>query len=238
MQYFLIMLMLMAESLYAGGVEGKKQLLFSTFEHSYLSKISEAILTQAYTELGYSVKYIELPAERGLIEVNKGGTDGETHRKSGLIADGYPNLVQIPVKITWTNLNAFASRKDIKINGWDSLQNYNFGILNGQKIIEHKTKNLKNRTVFNTQEQGIKAVGDGHFDLFVLPELSGLNILKNSPYKNKVTLVDPPIDTVELFHYLGKKNKNIVPLITTKLQELEKKGVIDSINKKFAAEIK
>lgn len=63
------------------------------------SRVSQAVMKEAYKQLDISVSITELPAERALIESNAGRSDGEVNRIDDLEAN-YPNLVRVPVSVT------------------------------------------------------------------------------------------------------------------------------------------
>ncbi|WP_027709162.1 hypothetical protein [Zooshikella ganghwensis] len=60
------------------------KLTITGVENMYLTKISEPILVEAYTHLGFEVEIKLAPAERALAEANSGRFDGDLNRKIGL----------------------------------------------------------------------------------------------------------------------------------------------------------
>ncbi len=81
----------------------------------------------------------------------------------------------------------------------------------------------------------------GRVEVAVTDKFKGLSILsdlKNSGEDiRKIVMLEPQIFPIKLYHYLHKKNENLIPKITTSLQEMEKEGVIkekfDSILSQF-----
>ena len=211
-----------------------KELVFSTFEKSYISRISEKVLRIAYKQMGYEIKFLALPPERGLVQANTGATDGDTHRKEDLEKDLYPNLIQVPVAINKANMVAFSKRNDITLKGWESLRSYKFGILRGQKFTEAKTAGMT-KTFFVDAEKAIFAVGSGSMDLVVLTEMTGVEIIKQANYFGIIKVLQPPFGTLKLFHYLHKKHQDLIPQLTSILKQMEASGEIEKVYQELAA---
>ena len=203
----------------------------SVIEKSALSAFSEKVLTLAYKNIGYDLTFKEYPLERGLIEANAGRVDGEAHRKASL-ETLYPNLRQIPVVLVSTRTCLFTTKKDLKFSDWESLRPYHFGILRGQKDVELKTQGMK-RELLTNQQQAIDTVGKNHLDFVLLPEFTGKEYLKKSSYKDTIKMLEPALQTQQLFHYLHKNQEKLIPRITEALKKMEKEGEITKIQKEF-----
>ena len=71
-----------------------KTLTISTVPGIREFAIGKDILAQAYTLLGYKVRFKDLPGRRALASANKGLTDGDIARIPGTEKD-YPNLIPV-----------------------------------------------------------------------------------------------------------------------------------------------
>ncbi len=224
----LVCMLFLASTVYA-----EKVLYFSAVEGSVIDNfIFEKILTEGYQRIGIKVKKKYYPMERALKSSNLGKTDGEMARIKG-ISDKYENLVIIPVVVLTTGIVAF-SMKDASVSkGWKSLTPYKVVIQRGMKIVEKNAKkhNWKFKSLTHT-EQLFKTLVVGRYDVAVtdlLKGLSSLNKLKATTKGNKfqnIKLIEPALFEVKLYHYLHKKNKDLIPKITTALMEMEKEGLI------------
>jgi len=72
----------------------------------------------------------------------------------------------------------------------------------------------------------------GRFDIDVLPEITELSIVKENQAK-QVNIQGKRLIRVALYHYLHKKNKRLLPKITTVLQEMKARGRIEDIRAKY-----
>ncbi len=184
-----------------------------------------SILEEAYSKLGYTVEFKSLQDELALKKSNKGEMDGEMVRVVG-IEKKYPNLIPIRVPYLIAE-NLLFAREDWskKINEWDDLipivkDKGDIGLRAGLKKGEHEL-NSRNIpfTIFNTNKDALKMLSQGKIDLVYEERLTGAAILKKLGIKN-VKVIDPPLDSVALYHYVHKSNRHIVPKLEQAFREI------------------
>ena len=206
--------------------EEQKVMTFSTVQGSALGLVSADILREAYRRNGMQIKVLEVPAKRGLHNANLGIYDGEVMRIAG-IPKAYPNLITVPHFVNVMEGVAFSKNKQIQIQGWASLKPYKIGVVRGMKFAENGTVGM-DRDLVNNPVQLFKMLNRGRLDIVVLSRMSSLGALKVSGVKG-VYVLSPPLVKINLYHYLHKKHKDLVPQISKTLEELEKEGVIQKI---------
>ncbi len=196
---------------------------------SETSLIAFSILSSAYKKLDIQLEYVEYPGKRAAIMANSGKTDGDTMRIKGFDKD-FPNLVMVPVPVIAIEWMAIATDPTIEINGWKSLAPYTIGIRLGIKKTEIATKGMKVDKV-NQYESIVKKVSFGRNDIGVLPKITALIHLKKSGLAN-VKILEPPVDTTPLYHYLYKDNRHLVDGIAQALKEMKSSGETEKIMQK------
>ena len=120
------------------------KIVLSTNNHSDTPLYHQAnkIMTVALKKLGYKLKIRTLPNKRSLLWANSGITDGELFRVSKLDLKQLPNLQQVTEPL-FTIDQSVLSKKDIKVDGWDSMENYSIAYERGTTFIEEKENMFK-----------------------------------------------------------------------------------------------
>lgn len=198
-------------------------------EASPVTEVAEKVMTEAYRRLGLTLQVKPLPGERALQSANDGLMDGELYR-GGDIAQTYTNLVKIPVVIATVDFVVFAKDKTLPVRAWKDLAPYTVGYKRGIKTIEVNLPNgTKSEPVMAT-EQAFKKLDTGRNDAVVAVRLTGLLALKELGIKN-ITILDPPLQSLQLFHFLHVKKKGLADRLTATLQQMEREGVMKSIQR-------
>lgn len=190
----------------------------------------DEVATEAFRRIGIQLQTALLPAERGLKQSNRGLVDGEMSRIKGLDKK-YPNLVRVPEKIMDWEFVSFSYQSVSLKNGWSDLSGKLVAYINGWKILERnipssaeitKTANVdelfnllrKKRTDFTVYERWA-----GHYRLHQL-------------MMNDVKELKPPLAVKEMFIYLHKKHRSIIPKLSSALSAMKKDGSYQKLVKK------
>lgn len=195
--------------------------------------IAERVLQEAYRRLGMSIGVIKVPGERSLFSADHGQVDGELYRKLGMERE-YPNLRIVPVPLLTYEIVIFTLGTTFVVNGWDSLRPFTIGFVKGIKIIEQNTQGMKLEPTA-TMRQAFLKMTLGRSDIVVANRNSGLSVLKEMKLQ-EVKVLEPPLATFPVFHYLHKKHEALIPKLTTVLQQMQKEKVIEKIQKAVMAE--
>lgn len=190
-------------------------LVFAISEGSRLQDISTQVLREAYQGIGYDIRILRLPNKRALLTSNLGvEVDGEVSRVEGVEAR-FESLIRVPVAINYIDGVAFSKRDDIAINGWDSLKPYSLVVVRGvifveQNLTDHKL-DYHEVSLFT---HAIKMLQAGRSDVAILPRVNGLDAIRSS----MITDIKPRgkvLTRVALYHYLHRKNADLLPELTT-----------------------
>ena len=189
---------------------------------------SEVILREAYRRIGINLVIKKYPAERALKLANQGKVDGEVQRINGIAAK-YPNLIQVHPKINFIEGVVFSKSVTFDVKGWESLRPYRIGIIRGIKFAERNTAGMKVLPAGNYATL-FKMLDRKRFDIIVSPSLNGRYQMLQAGVKGLREL-PPPIMRFDLFHYLHKKNKALLPRISKVLQSMRESGDLKKIRR-------
>lgn len=203
-----------------------EQILTFSLLNDPVSKVSLKVLQEAYKNIDVEIQYIDFPSERALVESNNGRIDGEVNRIQG-VNQQYSNLIMIPVVVNKIEGTVFSKNVTIPIAGWESLKPYKIGLRRGTKFAEQGTQGMDVQVVKDNRSLFLM-LDKGRFDIAVVDRLSGLAQIKKLHLK-EVTVMGPPLATINLYHYLHKKHSALVPAITEALQKMETEGRIKTI---------
>ena len=182
----------------------------------------DLVTKDAMRRIGITLKSIHLPAERGLKNANAGIEDGEMSRISGL-SKFYPNLIQVPEPIMQWEFVVFSKKKLDLSNGWDSLNSYNIGFVNGWKIIEGSVPKLAISTRVRNIEQLFTLLEKDRVDLIIYERWAGLQYIKEHGL-NSIKLQSPVLAKRDMYIYLHKKHAKLVPLLSQSLKTIKQDG--------------
>ena len=224
----LLTLLVMADPVY-----GQQSLVLSS-TRNLLAVVSGKVVAEAYQRLGIKVHIDTFPAGRSLIMSNSGDVDGEVYRVKGM-EKTYENLVMVPVAVNKVEVVVFAKDVTFSVTGWDSLKPYSIGIRRGSTFVEKKTKGMKVKPVTKI-EQLFLMLDLGRNDVIVTSRLAGLKAMKELKIKG-IHLLEPPLATKNVYHYLHKKNAHLLPDIKKVLQDMENEGRIKDIRKQAISEL-
>lgn len=191
----------------------------------------DLVAKKAFSRIGYTLKTVKLPAERGLKNVNAGIEDGELFRIKGM-EKLYPNLVRVPEKIIDMEFVAFSQQQIDITNGWPSLSPYSISFVNGWKIYEKNVPKQAEITKVRNAEHLFLMLIKKRTDIILYERWGGLLYLKNKQ-TNTIKMLLPPLAKKEMFIYLHKKHKKLVPRLTAALKQMKQDGSYNNI----AAEI-
>ncbi len=183
----------------------------------------DRVAREAFARAGRRVRLVDLPAERGLRNANEGIEDGDLTRIAGM-EKTYPNLVMVPEKIIDWRFSAFTRDPALTTTaGWKSLLSYSVGIIKGWKIAETNLAKARQIVYVEDAEQLFRLLAKNRVDAVVYSREMGQLLLKQRRLQN-VRLVEPPLDTREMFIYLNKKHTPLIPGLVRALRSLKADG--------------
>lgn len=214
----------------------RPELVFSTFPSLGVGELYERILTEAYGQLGYTVKINRMPGRRALHSSNSGVVDGEAARLTA-IEKNCPNLIRVPTPVAHSELTAFTKDCEIESEkGWQSIGHYPVGTIRGYKLVEKRIAKMDYHLA-DSYDSLLKMLEAGRVRIAVFSRFDGLKALKNAK-NHTVSAQEPPLATLPLHHYLHKKNRHLLPKIETVLSEMRSSGRLAEIASELEQELK
>lgn len=207
--------------LYAG-----EKLVLSTFEADPFVISAGRIVREAYRRIAIGVEIVNLPGKRALSTANKGRVDGEVFRIKGIDKE-YKNLLMVPVHVTQTETMVFTRNVKFPVKGWESLRPYSIGFVLGFLMAEKNTRGME---VFrsSTQAHVFKMLNFERTQVVIDSRMGGLAMIKQAGLTG-IKPLEPPLNSVKVYHYLHKKHKKLLPEITIVLKEMHEQGIPQKI---------
>jgi len=213
-----------------------------TISTSYKSLLStpeqtgmlDRIVKEAFSRIGIQAEIIFNPTGRSLEDVNEGFLDAELNRITGM-EKNYPNLVQVPEPNMVMHFVAF-SKKDFKIEGWESIRDLHIGIVKGWKILEDNTAGFPHVTLVPTETELFNMLDKERIDIALYSKLTGYEQLMIRELEG-IYHLEPPLASREMYLYLHKKHQDLVEPIAEALRSMKKDGSYDRIVKDATSEL-
>lgn len=229
MKHLLLRLLILVTVLTTGGVVHAQQLVFSTFEgHRIGTETILQVMTEAYGRIGITIEIRRYPGERALHYANEGKVDGELFRKKEGIVEAFPNLVKVPVCIHRGAFVGFARDDTFSLHGWSSLRSRSVGYKRGVKAVEMNLVPGTHAEPVASMEQAFRKLSLGRTDIVIDVRPDGLATIKKLGLKG-LRVLEPPLLTVESFHYLHVKNSDLVAPLAEALKQMAGEGLIRRI---------
>ena len=182
----------------------------------------DLVAGKAFNMAGVELKLVRTPAERGLRNANEGIDDGELNRIKDLDKI-YTNLIRIPEKIMDMEFVAFSKNRNIKIDGWQSLREYNIGHIRGWKIFETHTAGFPYVQSVRNADILFSMLEKERIDVALFARWPGLAIIKDKKLEG-IYVLEPVLTTREMFIYLHKKHSLLIPKISDGLKAIKNSG--------------
>lgn len=198
--------------------------VFSGGVNNVAHTVSSEILIKAYTRANIHFESQFLPLQEALNLSNSGITDDEIARITK-ITEFAPNLMQVPISIFTVEAVAFSKNISLKINKWADLKGLSLTIIRGAKFIETGTKELQ-REFVPTFSEAFERLSDDKTEVVVLPRLAAFKII----YEKRmfqIKQISPVLKSLELFHFVHKRNQHLISIIGPILENMKQSGEID-----------
>ncbi len=203
------------------------RLVFSTFPSGGLSALFNHILTEAYARLGYEIELQGYPAERALFMANEGLVDGEAGRVN-VVEREYPMLVRVPTPLYVNRIAVLVGNADIDpAEGWGQFAHHRTCIRNGYKFLESKVKGTSCHHV-SSYEKMLELLKNGRVEVALAEYFDILPVL-DAQGLNGVRILDRPMASNPMYHYLNRKHAELVPLINDELRRMAAAGRMKEI---------
>ena len=181
----------------------------------------DQIILEACHRIGVKAEFVSITTERSLVAVNDGMVDGEMNRIRGL-EENYPNLVRVPEPNMRMDFVAFA-KKDIPINGWQSIRNLRVGLVSGWKILERNTEGFPFVTRLTEVDNLFRMLELDRLDVVLYSKIGGYEEIHRLGYDNLHHL-SPPLSSRDMFLYLHRRHAQLAAPLAKALKDMKKDG--------------
>lgn len=186
----------------------------------------DRIINEAFRRIGLDCEIVYRQTDQSLFDVNAGLLDGEINRVAGM-EGSFPNLVPLHEPNMTMHFVAFAKR-DYGIDGWKSIMNLNVGVVRGWKILEQHTEGFPKVVYVPTERELFRMLALGRIDIALYSKLTGYAALKEYGYTD-IRHLEPPLASRDMFLYLHKKNRHLVPELDAAIRTMKNDGTYDQI---------
>jgi len=190
---------------------------------------ADQVVGEALRRIGYQLETVRMPAERALINANRGIDDGELARVGGL-QKKYPNLIQVPESYMFIDMVLFSKKyPSFVVQNWESVKSHSLAIISGWKIMEKNFSKLGNNVEIiktDNAHQSFTLLRKDRVDFIAYSNWSGLAYLKEHNITD-IKLLEPPLASPNFYVYLHKKHKEIVPKLSAELKKMKEDGTIN-----------
>ena len=213
----------------------KKTINITFIKGSEDSIAAKNVMKEAYQRIGHKVKFIAKNGKSALEFSNSGKADDELQRVSGI--KKFTNLVEVPIPINYIQGSVFTKKVDFPLHGWHSLKPYQIGIVDGIVFAKEGTRGM-DVTVTKDYKSLLELLSKGEIDVAILPRVSGL-IAMNKVSDVHIRELNGVLETFLLYHYINKKNLDLLPALTRELKRMLIDGTTREIRKEsYSAALK
>lgn len=192
------------------------------------------LVTAIFDRLNIKAQTTRLPSARSLKNANQGIDDGVIGRIKGLDKK-LTNLIRVPEKVLDLEFVAFSNDKNLKINNWADLKQYNVGYIRGWKIYDKKVVSYKSLIKVKNSRQLFKLLEKKRVDVILSQNIPGRYMMRQLNYYPHQ--VKPSLLSREMFLYMHNKHSRLVPLISKELKILKNDGTYQRLYDKYITEI-
>ncbi|MDG3085362.1 hypothetical protein P7F88_04285 [Vibrio hannami] len=227
---FLVLLLTSAEITYANQ-ENRFVLYSNQAKGSAIDAWLTKVYRELYSEIGKQIEVVSIPEARASIKAETGKIDGQFGRIYEY-QDVYPDQIRINVPLIKITLEAYVrSDSGIRLtSGWDSFRgtkhhvDYRRGVLICKQNLERvvKPSNLNTVTYIH---QGLLKLKHARTDVFVQANNGVVPYLRSPEFSNDIVSAGK-LESVNIYHYVNIKHRDLAPRIEQQLLQLKTSGKI------------
>jgi polar amino acid transport system substrate-binding protein len=124
----------------------------------------------------------------------------------------------VPERVINFDFIAYSKDKQIVLNNWKGLEPYNVAFITGWKLFEKKVKNYKSLLRARDSVQLFELLKNDRIDIALYDAWWFESKAKD------IYAINPPLARFELYFYLHKKHKKLVPKLAKALQAMKEDG--------------
>lgn len=184
----------------------------------------DRVAAEAFRRAGVGLELVRLPAERGLLNANRGIIDGELTRIAGLEAR-YPNLVRVPEKLLDWNFSAFAKDASLPAS-WEAIRQRPVAHIRGWKIYERELTGAPHVLAVKDAEQLFRLLMLDRVEVVLYERWMGQDFTMKNGMPG-IHALTPPLARKEMYIYLHKRHAALVPRLAGALRAIRAEGLYE-----------
>ena len=205
-------------ALNAGPVAAEK-FRISTAENDQMRALVP-LIEEAYRRIGHEAEVAFLPTLRSLRSSNSGKFDAELVRTTTAVLE-YPNLVQVPEPLLTISVSVIVQEgSDISEATWETVGKHSIIYPRGYVLIDARTRGM-NATVASQPKSIARMRANGRADIGIVLTRDAKKLASEMA---SLRVIEPPIETVVLYHFVHFKHRRLVPLLEEVLIEMNESG--------------
>ncbi|WP_222619370.1 substrate-binding periplasmic protein [Undibacterium hunanense] len=190
------------------------------------------ILRVVYKRLNIPMELVDRPAKRALMESSAGVLDGEVQRNIH-VESQYTTLKAVHPAINYIEPSVFSAKYQFEVKAWDDIKDYRIGIVRGVGTSEDGTKGMKTVYMANNLEQLMIMLSENRMDVAVSDAFSGMVAIKKLHLENRIHLLTPPLQKIEIYHFLHEKHKDLIPRVEQVIRSMQASGELEKLRKQI-----
>jgi ABC-type amino acid transport substrate-binding protein len=186
------------------------------------------MLRAVYAKLNIRLEFEDVPGKRALALSSAGEVDGEIQR-IGTLSRDYPTLIQVTPAINYIEPTVFTTKLRFDVAGWNSIRDYNIGIVRGVGSSEAGTRDMARVTATTSLENMIQMLDADRFDVMVTDLFSGLVAVRKLNLQARIYPLSPPLERIHIYHYLHERHRDLVPKVGKVIAQMEASGELAAL---------
>ena len=197
-----------------------------------LASAGEAVLREAYRELGIEITVDAVPADVGLDLSVRGESDGEVYQPFGL-DDRFTSLIRVPTALAATaTVAVFLADGGVTVTSLDDLGAYRVVRVAGMVHSETATEGLANVQLVGTCDEVLNALVSDRADVGIVSWIDIRVAISEHGLEDDLR-VSAPLHMSYLYHYLHERHANLVPRVDAVLARMAATGKVAEIRAGF-----
>ena len=193
--------------------------------------MAKKVLSKAYEQLGIKLNFIATPAVRAVSMWNAGRLDAVSAK---VIDTGLPDSIKIEIPVIYEEAVAFAVKKNITVDGFDSLKPYIVGYVSGIAYFEDRLRNVMQKETAPGLESLFRKLDAGRTDIAIDSRFSFCLVRKLG--LNRIHILEPSLEKRLGYHFVHVRHRHLVPALEAVLRNMEKDGSIKKIQEEVMQE--
>lgn len=191
-------------------------------------QVGGEILQTVYARLNIELEFFDVQAARALSLSSAGQCDGEVQRIAKVAID-FPALIRIEPAINFIEPSAFTTGLAIDIQGWQSIRDYEVGIVQGVGSSEHGTRGMPRVHQATSLRNLILMLDRARFQVLVTDLFSGEVEIRKLGLQEKIRPLKPPLERIYIYHYLHEKHRDLAAQVAAVIGEMDASGELEQL---------